>query len=123
MARLVRRQLERGINKVTEAAISTTSKQKWLESANAYMDVTNKIIYQTECRVLSGESVPSTQKIVSIFEAHSDIIVKGNRKTQYGHKINISSDKKGLITSLSIESGNPSDIECFIPTLEKHIEC
>ncbi len=33
--------------------------------------------------------VPATEKIVSIFEEHTDIIVKGSRDIQYGHKINL----------------------------------
>jgi hypothetical protein len=39
---------------------------------------------------------------------------------QYGHKINISSEKSGFITYLSIEKGDPSDTELFIPVLDFH---
>ena len=60
------------------------------------------------------------KKIVSLFESHSDIIVKGFRDVQYVHKINISSEKRGFITYLSIEKGNPSDTDLFIPVLDFH---
>lgn len=48
------------------------------------------LISQTERRVFDGEKVPATEKLVSIFEAHTDIIVKDNRETFYGHKICLS---------------------------------
>ncbi len=79
-----------------------------------------KVISQTERRVIRKESVHSSEKIVSLFESHTDIIVKGFRDVQYGHKINISSEENGFITYLSIEKGNPSDTDLFIPVLDFH---
>ncbi|TKB07795.1 transposase [Desulforhopalus sp. IMCC35007] len=43
-----------------------------------------KVIDQTERRVIHNEKVPASEKVVSFFETHTDIIVKGNRKTEYG---------------------------------------
>lgn len=34
-----------------------------------------------------GEEVSASEKVVSFFEEHTDIIVKGWRDTQYGHKV------------------------------------
>jgi IS5 family transposase len=66
--------------------------------------------------------VPATEKIVSIFEAHTDIIVKGSREVQYGHKLNLSTGRSGLILDVVIEAGNPADSERFLPMLDRHIE-
>ncbi len=41
-----------------------------------YLDVTTKIISQTERRVLRGETVPAHEKVVSLFEEHTGIIKK-----------------------------------------------
>ena len=49
--------------------------------------ILRKVINQTERRVLKGEKVPASEKMVSFFEEHTDIIVKGGRDTQYGHKV------------------------------------
>jgi IS5 family transposase len=80
-----------------------------------------RIISQTERRVLRGQAVPAQEKIVSLFEAHADIIVKGGRDTQYGHKLNLVAGRSGLILDLVIETGNPADSERFLPMLERHI--
>jgi hypothetical protein len=69
----------------------------------------------------SGEAVAATEKIFSLFEPHTDIIVKGGRDVQYGHKLNLTTGRSGLILDLVIEAGNPADSERFLPLLKRHI--
>ena len=45
-----------------------------------------RVIGQTTRRVIHDEKVPATEKIVSIFEPHTDIIKKDRRETFYGTK-------------------------------------
>lgn len=78
------------------------------------------ITHQTEQRVLHGESVPSDQKIVSMFEPHTDIIVKDRRDTHYGHKVYLSAGASSLITDCVIAEGNPADSDMAIPMLRRH---
>jgi IS5 family transposase len=68
--------------------------------------------------VLEGESVPSSEKLVSLFEPHTDIIVKSFREVHYGHKINLASEPHGYITYLNVEAGNPADTALYLPVLE-----
>jgi IS5 family transposase len=75
------------------------------------------VIDQTERRVLDGESVPSEEKIVSIFEPHTDIIVKDRRETLYGHKLFLAAGASGLITDCVIADGNPADTTMALPLL------
>ena len=79
------------------------------------------VIAQSERRVLRGEAVPAREKLVSLFETHADIIVKGKRDIQYGHKLNLSTGRSGLVLDLVIEAGNPADSERLMPMLERHI--
>jgi len=80
------------------------------------------IISQTERRVIGGETVPAEEKIVSIFEDHADIIVKGRRDIEYGHKVFITAGKSGLVTDCQIVHGNPSDTEFFLDLVSKQKE-
>ena len=93
----------------------------WQSEFNHYKPLILKVIDQTERRVFNGEKVPSTEKIVSLFEEHTDIIVKGSRDIQYGHKLNLSTGRSGMILDVVIEEGNPADSERFLPMLERHI--
>ena len=76
-----------------------------------YQPLIERIIAQSERRVLAGEAVPAGEKLVSLFEPHADIIVKGGRDVDYGHKLNLTTGRSGLILDLVIEAGNPADSE------------
>jgi len=87
-----------------------------------YIELTKRVLDQTRRRILFGESVPSTEKVVSIFEPHTDIIRKDRRDTYYGHKLCLANGVSGLFTDCTIEKGNPSDTNLAIPMVERHIE-
>jgi IS5 family transposase len=74
-----------------------------------YVPLTERVVNQTVRRVLQGEAVPSSEKLVSIFEAHTDIIVKDRRETLYGHKVCLTSGASGIVVDVVVESGNPAD--------------
>ena len=93
----------------------------WQAEFRHYRPLIERIIAQAERRVLHGEAVPANEKIVSLFEPHADIIVKGGREVQYGHKLNLTTGRSGLILDLVIEAGNPADSERFLPMLKRHI--
>lgn len=93
----------------------------WQAEFRHYRPLIERILGQTECRVLRGEAVGAGEKIVSLFEPHADIIVKGGREVQYGHKLNLTTGRSGLILDLVIEAGNPADSERFLPMLKRHI--
>jgi IS5 family transposase len=84
-----------------------------------YIDLTGQVIEQTERRVLKGEKVPASEKIVSIFEPHTDIIVKDRRETYYGHKVCLCVGASNLITDCLITEGNPADSELTLKMLDR----
>ena len=92
---------------------SQAANEYWLNQMNHYVALFQRVIDQAQRRVYNAEDVPSSEKIVSIFEPHTDIIVKGERDVQYGHKINLASQQEGFITYLHIEKGNPSDVNLY----------
>jgi len=120
IARLVLKQADRGQRQVLEGGDGSAAQQKWLDALAHYRELMSRVIEQTERRVIQGERVPSSDKLVSLFEPHTDIIVKGFRDVQYGHKINLSSEVSGFITALTIEEGNPGDKTLFLPILDFH---
>jgi transposase, IS5 family len=93
----------------------------WRATVCHYQPLIERIIAQTERRVLAGQPVPAGEKLVSLFEPHADIIIKGSRDVDYGHKLNLTTGRSGLILDLVIEAGNPADSERLLPMLERHI--
>lgn len=99
---------------VTAMVISCDLKQ----TLNMVLRVTD----QTEKRVLHGLSVPAAEKIVSIFEPHTDIIIKDRRDIFYGHKVCLTGGRSNLITDCTIEDGNPADTELVENMLNRQNE-
>ena len=105
------------------AECTSRGAEAWHSEVSECLPLIERIITQAERRVLGGEAVPAGEKLVSLFEPHADIIVKGGREVQYGHKINLSAGRSGMILDIVIETGNPADAERFLPMLERHVAC
>ena len=90
----------------------------WIDEVEHDRGLLLRIIDQTRRRVFYGESVPASEKLVSLFEPHTDIIAKSSRKIQYGHKVNLATEQHGFITYFNIEDGNPADATLYGPVLD-----
>lgn len=90
-----------------------------LEQLERAVSLLKRVLDQAERRVIRGEKVPAGEKVVSVFECHTDVIVKGRRDTQYGHKIFLSGGRSGLILDCVIARGNPADAAMFPDLLSR----
>jgi len=91
------------------------------ERLREVLPLMDRVLDQTRRRVLDGESVPAGEKIVSIFEPHTDIVVKGGRDICYGHKVSLLGGASSLVLDCVIEAGNPPDATLVEKLLERHI--
>ena len=103
------------------ADLAGIAAMRWRDRVDHYQPLIERILSQSERRVLDGLAVPAGEKLVSLFEPHADIIVKGAGDVQYGHKLNLTTGKSGLILDVVVEAGNPADAERFLPMLERQI--
>lgn len=92
------------------------------DSLQHYLELARRVVTQAHRRVVLGETVPSSEKLVSIFETHTDIIVKDRRDTLYGHKLCLATGASGLITDCHVEKGNPADSTLAVGMVERHME-
>ena len=89
------------------------------ESIGHYAKLLEKVIDQTRRRVLFDEKVPAAEKVVSLFEPHTDIIIKDRRDTIFGHKICLTGGASNLILDCKVFEGNPPDSSLTISMLER----
>jgi len=89
-----------------------------------YCQLGERVIAQTRRRVLEEEQLPSTEKVYSLFEPHTDLIKRGKVETplEFGHKIFLAESAQGLITPYAVLSGNPNDEVHVEPSLQRHRE-
>jgi len=86
-----------------------------------HIQLSERVLDQTRRRVFDGESVPAQEKIVSIFEPHTDIIRKDGRETLYGHKVFLTAGASGLIVDCVVERGNPVDKDKAVKLAQRAI--
>jgi IS5 family transposase len=111
---------------VFEALETEASAQahKLCVTLEAFIPRAQQVIQQTVRRVFDGEKVPAQQKLVSIFEPHTDIVKRGkaNRETEFGHKVWLDEAEGGIITGYRVLEGNPSDQDQWQPSLDHHVQ-
>jgi transposase, IS5 family len=70
------------------------------EEIEHYCGRGTRVITQARRRILDGQQVANVEKIYSIFEPHTDLIMRGKVRTpvEFGHKVFLAESAKGLIT-------------------------
>ena len=104
-----------------------TAKQvkKLAETLEIFIPRAQQVVTQTVRRILHQEKLPAGEKIVSIFEPHTDIIRrnKAHKPTEYGHKVWLDEVDGGIVTRWHVLEGNPNDDRQWLPSLDHHLEC
>ncbi len=93
--------------------------QQVLEDLLSVMKEIYDIAYRKE---ILDENVPNDEKLFSIFERHTAIIVKGSRQAVFGHKVNLATGRSNLILDIKTLKGNSSDKSQYQSTLERVIK-
>lgn len=78
-----------------------------------------KVYGITRRHELLGEKVPNEDKLFSIYEKHTDIIVKGRREVEFGHKVNLTTGRSNIVLDVEIVKGNPGDSQLYEGVLER----
>jgi len=93
-----------------------------IEQLEKHLEVMNLVYDMVYLKEIKGEKVPNESKIYSIYEQHTDIIVKGGREVKFGHKVDLCSGKSNLVLHCQVLRGNPSDKELFEPAVDAIID-
>ncbi len=93
----------------------------WVNKVRRFVELANQVVSQTQRRVLEGEKVPASEKVFSLFEDHTDIIKKGRQDITYGHKVNLTTGRSGMVLDLVVEDGNPADVDRAVGMIKRQI--
>lgn len=84
-----------------------------MDEISVLLPKAEKVYAMTHRHEILGEKAPNEEKLFSIYEDHTDIIVKGGREATFGHKINLATGVSSLIIDCKILGGNPSDTKAY----------
>ncbi|HEY5729034.1 MAG TPA: ISNCY family transposase [Anaerolineales bacterium] len=103
---------------------ATLQAKKLAQTLETFLPSAQQVVSQTIRRVLQQDKVPASEKIVSLFESHTDIIRhnKAHKPTEYGHKVWLDEVDGGIVTRWDVLEGNPNDDSQWLPSLDHHIE-
>jgi len=94
------------------------------ETLHTFIPRAEQVIRQTIRRVFHNEQVPAAEKIVSIFEPHTDIIRrdKPSHPVEYGHKVWLDEVDGGIVADYRVLEGNPGDSTQWPVSLNRHVQ-
>lgn len=111
---------------VLEALEEQSSQQveRLADTLEQFIPRVEQVIEQTLRRVFEGETVPAEEKIVSLFEPHTDIIrrQKAHKPTEFGHMVWLDEVEGGIVTHWRVLDGNPPDRDQWEPSLDHHLQ-
>lgn len=87
-----------------------------------YLPVMRRVVDAARRRALDGEKVPHGEKVFSIFEPHTELIMRGRRgrPIEFGHKVLLTQSKEKFITDFVVLKENRSDDDLLPMVLRRH---
>jgi IS5 family transposase len=87
-----------------------------------YLPLVERIINQADQRVLQGLQVPPDQKLYSLFEEHTELILRGKARKpiEFGHKVMLAQTAEKFIHHYQVLPQRREDPELLEPALEAH---
>jgi IS5 family transposase len=81
-----------------------------------------RALRQTERRMLRGETVPASEKIVNLFEPHTQIIMrhKAGKPVEFGRKLWLEEVEGGIVSGWKLLATPGQDSPYLIPSLAAH---
>ena len=114
----------RQAQKVREALLAQADEaaEALWERLDTFLPRVAQVIEQAKRRIVDEEPVPAAEKLVSLFETHTQIIKRGKpqHETEFGHKVWLDEVDGGIISGFRILDGNPPDTEQWRPSLNHH---
>ena len=87
-----------------------------------YLPLVKKIIDQADKRINKGKTVPADEKLYSLFEAHTELIVRGKagKPIEFGHKILIAQTGEKYIHHYKVMEKQIPDKDLLHSAVEDH---
>ena len=117
--------LEKADNFVVWAARSTSLELMAVGAVLAdYLPVMRRVAVAARRRAFDGEKVPKGEKVFSIFEPHTELIMRGRRgqPIEFGHKVLLTQSKEKFITDYVVLEENRSDSDLLPLVFDRHEE-
>jgi transposase, IS5 family len=102
--------------------VATEEAEAVAHQVEQFVPLVEQAIQQTVRRVMNEEKVPAQEKLVSLFEPHTDIIRRGKagHPVEFGHKVWLDEVDGGIVSDYRVLDGNPKDDRQWPTSLHRH---
>jgi len=102
--------------------VATEESEAMAHQLEQFLPLVEQAIQQTVRRVMNEEKVPAQEKLVSLFEPHTDIIRRGKagHPVEFGHKVWLDEVDGGIVSDYRVLDGNPKDERQWPTSLNRH---
>ena len=93
-----------------------------VEDLSHYLPLVARIVNQADRRVLKGETLPPDEKLYSLFEEHTELVVRGKagKPIEFGHKILVAQTGEKFIHHYAVMEKRIEDKELLMPAVKAH---
>ena len=101
------------------AVRNSTTHVKAKPELKSFLPLMIKVYRNAYKLLIEGVKVANSDKVFSVFETHTDILVKGQSEVKFGHKVLISKGFSCIILNHDVFEGNPSYNGLLIPNITR----
>ncbi|HEX2310622.1 MAG TPA: ISNCY family transposase [Vicinamibacterales bacterium] len=114
--------ITRAVVREAAAAVTGSRREPLAVHLSVTLELVKRVSAQTRARVLRGDT-PFPGKVVSLFEAHTEIIRKGKlaKPTEFGRLVKIQEAEEQFITDYEVCERGQSERALWEPALDRHI--
>jgi hypothetical protein len=114
--------ITRAVVRQAEAAVPRRRREPLAVQLSITIELVKRVVAQTRARVLRGD-IHFPGKVVSLFEAHTEIIRKGKlaKPTEFGRLVKIQEAEAQFITDYDVCERGQSERALWEPALDRHI--
>ena len=93
-----------------------------VEQIDSYLVLGQQVVDQARRRILAGERVPNEEKLFSLFESHTELLIRGKagKDVEFGHMIQLQQVDGKFITDYDVFDKRPLEYELLHSVLESH---
>jgi len=119
-ARTMRRRISQRLRSASEVTASTLTRAR--QRLQEIEPLVTRILDQTRARLLGG-NIHVPDKVLSIFEPHTEAIRKGKiaKPTEFGKLVTIQECEHQIISAYEVHERRPADMTLWTPALDRHI--
>ena len=98
--------------------------ERLVDEFRHYVPLIRRVIWQTSERVVHDRPVENDAKLFSIFEEHTELLIRGKagKSVEFGHMLQIQQTGEKFITDYTIFEKKPAEPALVRPALESHRE-